>query len=112
MPYGLRGFGDTPLGIVAVMPPLPPSACGPTQHYINPGGRFSSGPMAGQITPTGACEDGPGTAQPGEVTNVPVCSGLYSLDAVSNTCTLQLTSTPVLLAGAAFALALVFVGGR
>jgi hypothetical protein len=45
-------------GIVATMPPLPASACGPTQTYIPPGGRFTMGRMAGQITPTGACQDG------------------------------------------------------
>jgi hypothetical protein len=49
---------------------------------------------------------------PSNQVNVPQCSGLYTLDVVSNTCSLDLMSTPVLLAGAAFALALVFVWGR
>jgi hypothetical protein len=50
------GFGDAP-GIVATMPLLPPSACGATQTYIPPGGTFTSGPSAGFVTQTGACQD-------------------------------------------------------
>lgn len=65
MPYGLRGLADAPLGIVATMPPLPASACTAGQTYIPPGGKFTSGSMAGQITATGACQDG----------NVPPSSG-------------------------------------
>ena len=67
-------------------------------------------------TPTPAQADptlpGPGVATPGQTANVPECSGLYTLDVESNTCTLDFTSTPVLLAGGVFILALVFVGGR
>lgn len=58
MAYGLRGLADAPLGIVATMPPLPASACTAGQTYIPPGGKFTSGSMAGQITATGACQDG------------------------------------------------------
>ena len=57
MPYGLRGLGDSPMGIVAVMPPVLPGACNANQIYIPPGGKFTSGWMAGQITPTGGCQD-------------------------------------------------------
>ena len=40
-----------------VMPTLPASACSSGQTYIPPGGSFTTGLMAGQITSTGACED-------------------------------------------------------
>ena len=56
MSYRLRGFGDAPT-VVATMPILPASACGANQTYIAPGSAFTSGSMAGQITPTGACQD-------------------------------------------------------
>lgn len=56
-----HGLGDVtavaPLGIVATMPILPPGTCGPSQTYISPGSAFTSGRMAGIITPTGACQD-------------------------------------------------------
>lgn len=39
------------------MPPVSPSACAPGQTYIPPGGMFTAGVQAGQITPTGACQD-------------------------------------------------------
>ena len=54
-PINFRGLG---LDIVATMPPLPASACAATQTYIPPGGTFTSGPSAGLVTSTGACQDG------------------------------------------------------
>ena len=44
--------------IVSTMPTLPPSACTASQTYIPPGGTFTTGPSAGQVTSTGACQDG------------------------------------------------------
>jgi hypothetical protein len=41
------------------MPTLLPSNCTSTQTYIPPGAAFTSGPMAGQVTYTGACQDNP-----------------------------------------------------
>jgi hypothetical protein len=58
--YRARGFGS--LDIVATMPPLPASACTSTQTYIPPGGMFTSGPQSGQVTSTGACQDGTAVA--------------------------------------------------
>jgi hypothetical protein len=66
--YGLLGLGDAPLGIVATMPPLPPSACSPSQTYIAPGSAFTSGPMVGIITSTGACQDATGPQSSGAQT--------------------------------------------
>jgi hypothetical protein len=59
--YGLRGLG---LDIVATMPPLPASACAAGQTYIPPGGMFTSGPSAGRVTSTGACQDMGNTIPP------------------------------------------------
>ena len=46
-----------------VMPPPMPhvtaSSCTSGQTYIPPGGKFTAGPMAGQVTSTGACQDPP-----------------------------------------------------
>ncbi len=65
-------------------------------------------------TPSGAQLDpsvsGGGVAAPGAPVNVPQCSGLETLDAASNSCKLNFMSPPVLLGGAVFVLALVFVG--
>lgn len=58
--------GSAPLGINSAMPPLSPSACSATQTYIAPGGVFTKGSMAGQITPTGACEDNTSAAPAGD----------------------------------------------
>lgn len=73
-------------------------------------------PSCGTPTPEQANPNLPGAGvapagTPSNQVNVPQCSGLYSLDPATNSCTLQLTSTPVLLGAAAFALALVFVSG-
>ena len=71
-------------------------------------------PSCNPPTPAQANPDlsGAGVAPAGAPVNVPQCSGLYSLDPATNTCTLQLSSTPVLLAAGAFILALVFVRGH
>lgn len=70
-------------------------------------------PSCGTPTPEQANPDlsGPGAAAPGAPTNVPTCSGLYSLDPASNTCKLNLFSAPVLLGAGVFILALTYVGG-
>jgi len=73
MSYRLRGMGAT-LDVVGTMPPLPPSACAANQTYIPPGSAFTSGAMAGQITPTGACQD-----EPAPITSGPSSSGCFSL---------------------------------
>ena len=51
----MLGLGQN---IVSTMPTLPPSACTASQTYIPPGGTFTTGPSAGQVTSTGACQDG------------------------------------------------------
>ena len=67
-------------------------------------------PTAAQANPN---LSGPGVAPPGAPTNVPVCTGLYSLDVPSNTCKINLLSnTPVLLGAAGLFLAFAFFGGR
>jgi hypothetical protein len=53
-------------------------------------------------------KSGPGVAAPGEETNVPVCTGAYSLDVATNTCKLQLTS-PILLLAAGGLVAFLFL---
>lgn len=50
-----------PIPIQTQTPPdtsaLPAISCTSTQTYIPPGGAFTSGPYAGQVTDTGACQD-------------------------------------------------------
>lgn len=55
-----RGLGQE-LAPVS-MPLLPASACSSGQTYISPGSAFTSGSMAGKVTPTGACQDNVQTA--------------------------------------------------
>ena len=127
MPYGLnRGFGEYPGNYCydAARPDwLPywidsiteslckwsPSTVASTLKACLTGDPSCGTPTAAQSDPT---LSGAGVAAPGTPTNVPECSGLYTLDVASNTCKLDFTSTPVLLAGGLFVLALVFVGGR
>ena len=70
-------------------------------------------PSCGTPTPAQAdpSKSGPGVAAPGEATNVPVCTGAYSLDVATNTCKLQLTS-PMLLIVLGGAAGLLFLTRR
>jgi hypothetical protein len=72
-------------------------------------------PSCGTPTPEQADPTLPGAgtvpAGSNQKVNVPQCAGLYTLDQATNSCKLDFTSTPVLLGGAVFVLALVFVGG-
>jgi len=55
-----------------------------------------STPTAAQADPT---LSGAGVAAAGEATNVPTCTGFYSLDVASNTCQLGILSNTPLLIG-------------
>ena len=71
-------------------------------------------PNCGTPTPAQANPNlsGPGVAAPGTPANVPTCTGLQTLDVASNTCQLNLSSTPtMLMIGAGIAL-VIFLGGR
>lgn len=71
-------------------------------------------PSCGTPTEAQANPDlsGPGIAAPGELANVPTCTGLETLDVASNSCKFQF-STPILLGGGLFALAFaLLMGGR
>lgn len=56
-PGGSNASPASPTPIQTQTPPLSSSACSSSQTYIPPGGTFASGPMAGQVTSTGACQD-------------------------------------------------------
>lgn len=56
-PGGSNASPGAPAVIQTQTPPLSSSACASTQTYIPPGGMFTSGPMTGQVTSTGACQD-------------------------------------------------------
>jgi hypothetical protein len=71
-------------------------------------------PSCGTPTPEQAnpALPGPGTAQPGEQTNVPTCTGIYELDLASNTCKINFLSTKVLVgAGILLLFGMVALGG-
>ena len=59
------------------LPPLPASACNASQTYIPPGGRFTIGPMAGQVTSTGACQDPPSLPSAGNPNATPPSSSIF-----------------------------------
>jgi hypothetical protein len=67
-------------------------------------------PSGSQLDPN---KSGPGVAGPGEPVNVPTCSGWFQqLDIATNTCTLALPNTTLLLIGALGILLLTSIGGR
>ena len=73
-------------------------------------------PSCGTPTPEQANPELPGAGTvpagtPSNEVNVPQCTGLYTLDVASNSCKIDLLSTPVLIGAGVFVLALVFVGG-
>ena len=72
-------------------------------------------PSCGTPTPEQAdpSKSGPGVAAPGQPTNVPVCTGVTSLDVATNTCKVQATSPLILLGVAGLAAVLLLTrGGR
>jgi hypothetical protein len=58
-PGGPAAPPSAPTPVQTQMPPLDASACTATQTFIPPGGTFTSGPLAGQVTATGGCQDNP-----------------------------------------------------
>src|SRR5271166_4172113 len=119
---GIRGLGEYPgyycydAGRPSWLPywidDLTESACkySPSTIAGNISACVTGDPSCGTPTPAQANPNlsGPGVAPPGTPTNVPVCSGLYSLDVNTNTCQLNLTSTPVLLGAGLFVIGLMW----
>lgn len=101
------GLGTTQQ-IVAIMPPLPASACNAQQTYIPPGGNM--GPQYNnQTTPTGACIDNPAPASTGTVT---VCFGIFGDSSGPIASGIPICRNTALGIGAAAVLLFFFFGGR
>jgi hypothetical protein len=128
MPYFLatRGMGeypgyycydaDRPNWLPYWIDDLTESACkwSPSTIAGNIKACFTGDPQCGAPTPAQAnpALSGPGVAAPGAPANVPTCTGLQTLNVATNTCELNLTSTPTLLMLFAAGAGLFILGGR